>query len=320
MAGARLRAFFGGRAARRPAGHSFSSERFLEARTLVRAFYAALLFLAVADLFRWGSYLDATHLEPRWPVFWLRWVDARLGISLVLWLYLIGGLAGVTLHGYRWARILVFVARLEFIALTFSYGSINHGAHLGLLLSFVLIFLPRGWGARPSPPRAVRAATLLAFSACQGMILLIYSMSGLWKVVGTLRQMVAGEVSYLSPEGLAQQVAAKLLEADTVAPLGPFLIEHYWLGPPLAAASIYLELFALWVVLRPSLHQAWGLGLILFHLSTQLTMGIAFMEHALWLSLFLVFSPFRPARWAWRDALRDLPAVGWLLDRTRLGG
>ncbi|HEX9671679.1 MAG TPA: hypothetical protein VGC93_19575 [Thermoanaerobaculia bacterium] len=290
-----------------------SRERFLSAQALIVAFYAVLLFFALSNLFSWQDYLNATELTPRWPLFWLRFVDIRSGIAFILWFHLLGGFLGVTLSGYRFARILVFCSWLEFLALRYSFGSINHGDHLGLLLTFVLIFLPPGWSSRPTPTRYLRTATLLVFSGCQALIMLTYSMSGMWKVGGVVQQALEGEVTYLAPSALARQVAAKLLSDESSGILGPWLIEHSWAGWPLMIAALYLEVFALWAVSRPSLHRGWGLGLILLHVSTHLTMGVGFPQNPLWLALFLVLSPFRPQPPRWRQALRDLPLLGrWL--------
>ncbi len=291
-----------------------SRERFAAARALVSAFYAVLLFFALSNLFSWQDFLNATELTPRWPLFWLRFVDLHAGIVFVLWFHLLGGLLGVVAPGSRLARILVFCSWLEFLALRYSFGSINHGDHLGLLLTFVLIFLPPGWSSSRTPGRSVRTATLLVFSGCQAMIMLTYSMSGMWKAGGVVQQAIEGEVTYLAPSALARQVAAKLLSDESSGLLGPWLIEHAWVGWPLMIAALYLELFALWAVPRPSLHRGWGLGLILLHVATHLTMGVGFPQNPLWLALFLVFSPFRPQPSpGWRRALRDLPLVGrWL--------
>jgi hypothetical protein len=104
-----------------------------------------------------------------------------------------------------------------------------------------------------------------------------------------------------------------MIEDDAASLLGPWLVEHPWAGWLPGIAAIYLELFALWVVARPSLHRAWGLGLALFHLASHLTLGVGFPQNILWLSLFLVLSPFRPHVPDWREAAGDLPGVGsWL--------
>lgn len=308
-----LVAFF--RPARGGSAHLLlSRERFTTAQTLIAAYYAILFFFAAGEIFSWQGYLDAGNLAPRWPVFWLRFVDAKAGIAAILWLYLLGGVLAVTLTRYRWARIVIFVSLLEHMALTFSFGAVNHGDHLVVLIGFVLIFLPAGWHVRGSAGRAARSATLLVFSGAQAMILLTYSMAGMWKAGGVLQQWAMGEFfTYLHPAGLARQVAAKMLEDDAASVLGPWLVAHPWVGWLPGIAAIYLELFALWVVARPSLHQAWGLGLALFHLGTHLALGVGFPQNTLWLALFLVFSPFRPYEPSWRRAAGDLPVLGaWL--------
>ena len=311
----RIAAFFRGRggiAAPQGAALLLSRERFASALALVSAFYAVLAFFAISDLFVWPQLLEATTLTPRWPVFWLESVDLRAGILGILGLHLLAGILGILLPQYRLVRILVFLSLLEYFAFRFSFGSIGHGEHLGVLLAFVLIFLPRGWRDLAAP-RRTRTATLLVFSAAQAMMLLTYSMSGMWKVGGLVEQLLKGEVSYLHPSGLAQQIASKLLSADAATLLGPWFIEHPWAGWPLMLGAIYLEFFALWVVFRPHLHAPWGWALIVLHVFTHLTMGVGFPRNTLWLGLFLVFSPFRPRTFRWREALRDLPGVGrWM--------
>ena len=289
------------------------NDRLVAARTLVQAYYAILVFLALGSLYSWPGLLQSTELMPRWPLFWIRWVDLDTGIGAVLWLYLIGSLIGLIYCGHRWARVLVFVSTLEFFALKFSFGSINHGDHLGVLITFMLILLPSGWDASPSPRRGTRVSTLLTFSAVQGMIMLTYSMSGFWKLVAVASQTVRGEVSALAPSALARHVAEKLLSTDSTSLMGPWLVEHYWVGWPLMLATLYLEFFALWAVARPSLHRPFGLGLILLHVSTHLTLNVSFVQNALWLALFFVFSPFNPDRPDWRKTVCDLPLIGRLL-------
>jgi hypothetical protein len=302
-----------------------SRERFTVAQTLITAYYAVLCFFAVGELFSWREYLNAGEMALRWPVFWLRFAGIGgadgWGIAAILWFHLLGGLLGVTLSRYRWVRVVVFVSLLEHMALEFSFGAVNHGDHLGVLIAFVLIFLPAGWHDRGPAGRAVRSATLLVFSGVQALILLTYSMAGVWKAGGIVEQWIRGEfITYLHPRGLAYQIAGKMIEDDAASLLGPWLVEHPWAGWLPGIAVIYLELFALWVVARPSLHRAWGLGLALFHLASHLTLGVGFPQNILWLSLFLVLSPFQPRVPDWRQAAGDLPVLGAWLRRTRAAG
>jgi hypothetical protein len=287
----RIAAWFAPRVAAAPAARRAvlltDPRRFATAQALIAAFYAALLFLAASNLYAWPELLATTELRPRWPVVWLRWVDLRAGIAAILGFNLLVAVVGVAASGWRWVRILAFVSWLELLALRFSFGSINHGDHLGLLIAFVLIFLPAGWSVR-SAPRRTRAATQLVFAGCQGMILLTYGMSGMWKAGGIVEQIVRGDTSYLAPHGFAQMVAARLLAGGETSLLGPWFIAHPWFGWPLMLGAIALELFSVWIVARPALHRAWGLGLILLHLFSHLTIGVSFLQNILWLALFLV--------------------------------
>ena len=313
----RLAAFFrpsSGVPAGERAAKLLAPATFLRSRVLVQAYYAALLYLAVANLFSWKDLLQARELTPRWPVRWLAWVDLESGIGWILALHLIAAILGVSLGRFRAVRVIVFIALLEFVAFRFSFGAVNHGDHLGVLLSFVLIFLPDGWH-QDTAPRPIRAATALVLSTCMSLILLTYSMSGFWKLGAVVRQAAVGEVHALHPRGLAQQIAAKLLDTDTTSVLGPWLIEHYWVGWLLMVGTLYVELFALWIVFRPALHRLWGVALIVFHISTHLTMEVGFPQNSLWIALFLLASPFAPAGWEWRRALRELPVVGPRLSR-----
>ena len=70
-----------------------------------------------------------------------------------------------------------------------------------------------------------------------------------------IEQLLRGKTSYLSPQSFAQQIANKLLADQSTSLLGPWLIDHYWLGWPLILVALYFEFSALWVVFRPSLHQ-----------------------------------------------------------------
>ena len=295
------------------------------AQTLVAAYYAIVCYFAVRNLYSWAQQIEAGAPEPRWPLFWIRFVDEPTGVLAVLWLHLAGGVLGLVAHRWRWARVVVLVSLLEFVALKYSFGSINHGDHLTVLIGFVLVFLPRAKSGAARRGRSVLARrdlvrTTLVFSGCQAMILLTYSMAGFWKIGGVVRQIVKGEVHALSPQGLAQQVAAKLLEDDTTSALGPWLIDNAWAGWPFMALTIYLQAAALWIVARPALHRWWGLGLIGFHVASHLTMGVGFAENTLWLGIFLVFSPFDAQPRALDERLAALPIVGrlrWWRSRRR---
>ena len=137
-------------------------------------------------------------------------------------------------------------------------------------------------------------------------------MSGLWKVYGAITQFLAGEMHALAFDAVALHIAYWLPRWQSPSLLGPFLIEHPWVGWPFFIAIIYLQFFAFWIAFRPNLHQLWGVGLVLFHVGVYVTMGIVFF-HPILLLIFLFFdSPFKKPQTSWQEIVSDLPLWGWI--------
>jgi hypothetical protein len=155
----------------------------------------------------------------------------------------------------------------------------------------------------------VKQRFLIVVSAAQAMVLLVYSMAGLGKIVGSVLPFLEGRMHAFSPEALSVQTAAHLIQTNQSSLLGPFVIEHPYLGWLLLLTSVYLQLFAFWLVFRPSLRRLWGLGLIAFHVGTHLVMAIDFSPTCLLLAVLLVV-PAPGPNLAWRERLLDLPVIG----------
>lgn len=286
------------------------SESFHAARAVVRCYYAALLFMAVATLRDWPAYLDRQQLLPLWPVCWLTAVPLRAGMLGILAGYLAGAFLGAVFPGQRIARALAFVGLIEFVALDNSFGKISHHYHLWVLTAFLLVFLPP-LPAR-TPARGTRQRFLLVFWACQAIVLLTYSMSGVGKLGGAIVQICQGQPSILAPNGLASVIADRLLQTNSGSWLGGWLIAHPWAGWPLLLTSIYLEMFAVWVAFRPALHRWWAAGLILFHIGVYLSMTITFTQTVLLLGLLLLASPFQGATPTVCGTIGQLPVFSWV--------
>jgi len=285
------------------------------ARLLVRCYYAVLLYFAAAPLPDWEGIMGRTPPAPLWPVAWLRYMDLRTGITLILSLYLVGTLAGVMLTEKRWARALAFVGLFEFEAFNYSFGRIGHSMHAWVLTAFLLIFLPNASERVARPTRVVRQRFLTVFWACQAVVMLVYSMAGLGKVLGAAYQFSVGQMNTFTPNALAAIVANRLIETNSRSLLGPWLIDHPVFGWPLMLADIYLQVFSFRITFRPSLHKLWAFGLILFHIGSVLLLTISFAPSILLLALLFVCSPFRSPRETWRRSTADLPLFGQLMER-----
>ncbi len=291
------------------------TKAFARARVLVWCYYACGLYFALALLPDWMGLVNRNAPATLWPVAWLTLVPLRAGIKAILCLYLSTALAAAMWPEKRWARALAFLGLFEYIAFNNSYGKIGHALHAWMLTAALLIFLPDCNERAGAASRTVRQRFLLVFWACQAGLMLLYSMAGLGKVAGSVYQLCSGQTHAFAPGALAAIVAERLVETNSRSLLGPWLIEHPLAGWPMMLGDIYLQLFAFVAVFRPSLHRAWGLGLILFHMGSFLLLTINFPQNALLLALLLVNSPFRCENETWRHAFADLPLLGKLLPR-----
>ena len=216
---------------------------------------------------------------------------------------------------------------MEYVALKNSYGKIGHSNHLPLLVSLLLIFLPRGW-ERPAPrtTRTLRQGTLAVFWLCGAAVLLTYTMSGLGKLGGAVYQLARLEPNAFAPGALGAHIAQRLLQTDSHSLLGAWIIDHPWLTWPAMPFAVYLELFSFVVAFRPALARGWAALLVVFHVGNYFTMAIAFPASCFLLALLFFRSPFEPdARPAWRTLVFGVPVLGdvlhWILQaRHRRAG
>ena len=287
------------------------TESFWAARIIVRCYYVVVLYFAVATMHDWSGYLDRREVLTLWPVWWLEAVPLREGMLGILSGYLAVAFLGAVFPERRWARTMVFVGLLEFVALDNSFGKINHNYHLWVLTAFLLIFLPDIQARKAN--RAMRQRFVTIFWSCQAIVLLTYTMSGVGKVAGAIYQLFAGQNNVLMPTGFVSIIANRLLETNSSSWLGPWLIPHPWLGWPLMLVSVYLELFAFWAAFRPPLQRWWGAGLILFHVGVYLLMGIAFSPAVLLVGLLFLASPFQGEERIRGAVVNQLPIVSWLV-------
>lgn len=290
---------------------------FVAAQSLVRAYYATLLFLAFSTLPEWGALLERRNLDLLWPVAWARLVGEPAAWTLILSTYLGGTFFAAVFPNLRAARALAWLGVFEHAAILNSFGKINHGMHMTVLTAFVLLFLPDvGRSVKSAASRAERHVYLMVLGGTQALALLTYSMAGIGKLVFFVYQAAVGEYHALSPDALAIHVAEVIILTHKTPLIGPWIIDHSYLGLPLMAGMMYLQLFAFWAAFRPALHKAWGIGLVGFHIGTIVMMGILFPENVLIVGLLMFASPFAASRpWSARDMLFTLPLFGKPLRR-----
>ena len=283
---------------------------FEAAQWIVRFYYIANLYFVYSQLSRLRDQgLTRSTLDLLWPVWWIEMVGGEAGSLVVIHLSIVAGLLGVFWWRRRSVRVLVVLAQLLVAAYINSQGAINPSLHMWLWVGVCFIFLPNGRDSGLRAKRRDRMAFLIAFSAAQGLVLLFYSLSGIYKVSSAVVALLSGKVSGFAPEAMALTLAQRSVQTGTDPIWAPFVIEHPLVGWPLYIGFYYIEFAALMVFLRPELHRLWGTVLVLFHFGTFLFMSISFPAHVLINSMLLIFSPFAPKSIEWRRAVVLLPGI-----------
>ena len=294
----------------RIAGHRVPTDLTRAATTFVllsQFYYLLIAYQMSTSSLRFGrAYAEMPPTAPLWPI---KLVQQSIGLD---WL---AHTTTVTAFGLLFAvsaavapRILVwrlgtFLYLLLHVALSNSYGAINHSTHVFLYVSFALLFLPRRKRNQPLTRRDVLAC-LNVFWLIQVFLLLPYTLSGFWKIW-------YGRLDLLSPDALTRILLDRLLaEAGDIPPLLPLISQHDLLAHPMWLLTIYIEIFAILVVFRPHLHRPSGIVLMLFHITSDWLMNISFSNHIILLGLFLVFSPLAPARPSLSGLVQSLPIIG----------
>ncbi|WP_420445774.1 DCC1-like thiol-disulfide oxidoreductase family protein [Candidatus Poriferisodalis sp.] len=275
---------------------------------LSRFYYLFLVFNMLGTLglqFGW-AYMGRPPTAPIWLIKALQqltgtgWFANDNAVTVVGLLFAI---AAASFPRFLVWRLGSFGYLLLHVALSNSYGSINHGYHVMLFIGFALLFLPgRDQGRRMARKNVLSCLTVFWFA--QGLILLPYTLSGFWKIWH-------GRLEVFSPDAMTRILLDRaLLEADNIPFLLPFVAQHNWLAQSMWWLTLYIELFALLVVFRPHLHRPFGIVLMLFHITSDLLMNISFSLNIIMLGLFLVLSPLAPTRSSLSGVIRSLPIIG----------
>jgi hypothetical protein len=283
------------------------------ATVLVQAFYAVSLAWLVIDMGRWPDLLDSDVARPLWPAGWLSRSDPRGGLTVIVALYAAGAMSAAAFPRVRLFRLLYAFGLLEYMAVVNGYGKINHNFHGWLWVAGLLVLLP-GHRARRGTT-AERQTTLAVLWSCQVVVLFFYALTGLWKFAYAVHALVSERVSAFELDGFSLLVAGRLLETNQKTLLGDWLVRNSLPGWILFNGTMYLETFGLVVAFRPRVHRLWGLGLITFHLGTQVAMGFSFEQNIVLVGLLLVCSPWAPETVTAREVVADLPLVRFALAR-----
>lgn len=317
----RLRRLLAGGSGRTQPRWSEHRTMFDQSVMIVGAYYVFamyVLYSSASGVSRLSGSLEGMDLL--WPVFWFRWTGVELGGDILAHLCLAAGLLGAVAWRYLPVRALVSVALLMKAAQANSYGAMSHGLHEMFWVSVCFLFLPNARPAELVRHRAGRMQFLLAFSAAPALILMFYTLSGMYKVWFATLALVYGEFGGFHPYAMAHTLAWRSIQVESDPMWAGLVLNAPLLGWPLYVGLYFVELVAIAVFFRPALHRTWGVILIGFHFGTLLFMDIPFVYHVLINGLLFVMSPFAPKNAGWRETAAAVPLFGVLFRRSPRAG
>ncbi len=280
-------------------------------------FCATAFYLAapvVAFMFATNGLQNKLNFDPIWSFVWVtNWIyDVEDMVMTTKVLCILMAILAALYYRHRSVRILFFLALFQVHALESSYGYINHQWYTWLYTAGILVFLPDIW-VRKVSRNSIRNSLLVLWTA-YAMIFMTYFMAGVNKFVMVWLQWQAGEVHGLAMGAFLHQAAWWVPQLQQPAFMLGLVSEHPYWAWIFYVGLHFLQLFALWAVIRTSLFQVWIVLFIMFHIGTYLSMGISFTEHLLLLCAFGLASPFIWKQVTLKQQVMDLPVVGQLIE------
>jgi hypothetical protein len=227
------------------------------------------------------------------PVGVLGWLSDPLPASLVRALILAAiplGIAFVTGAGFRFTGPAFSLVFLFVATYRLSWGHVIHTEHLVVLHLLVLGFAASAaaWsfdsrGQEP-PAEGERFGWPVQIMALATII--TYVLAGIAKVRN-------GGMDWLVGDVLRNQVAFDNLRKELLgawhSPLGAHAVGYRWIFPPIAIATVVVELGAPVALLGGKWRTAWAVSAWLFHIGIALLMWISFPYHVIGLAYAPLF-------------------------------
>jgi hypothetical protein len=299
---------------------AFQRRSYERATVIVRVFYGLSVLWAVQTIALWPSYAQLRQAHPLWPAhWWFGWFSVHTAVYMIFWAYLGTSVVVALVPEQRIARLAYSFALLQYMAFVNGFDKIDANLHAWFFVSVFFILLPGGrW---PGQRRiAVRQHFLTVIWAAQVTALLFYSLTGIWKIHDGFFDLIHGKTGVFSFNGFSYIVASSLLRTNIDTVLGNYFARTAFVGWLLFIGTMYLESSSLIIAFRPRLQRVWGIGLILFHVGTQLVMGFTFPQNIALVGLLLVATPFAPDHIRFKDAFLDLPWIHLASRHTPLRG
>ena len=139
-------------------------------------------------------------------------------------------------------------------------------------------------------------------------------MSGVYKFWGAIPKLLVDEFNGFSLGAMAETLALRQQQTMTNPIYAGIIIDKPLLGWPLFVGLYYVELVAMLIFFRPSLHVLWGYP-NLGPLWNDCVMEVAFSLHILFNAMLFLLSPFAVRHPPLTTIVASLQWFGWPFRR-----
>jgi len=253
---------------------------------IIKYSYVFFLFLIFTQLSNKNYVLHESMLDPLWPMLLFKSVPPMY-IALICQICLIAGFVLLTrFYNNRILKVFVFLIYFLYLAFLNSFGKINHGHHLALMMLFCFMLMPSNKVAH------YKEKTVLIFASAQFFLLLSYSLTGFWKLFWGVIEFFTKDVSLFSPLSF-RNILIEQFQLTNPPFLGAWFLEHYYVGFIFYIAIVLVELFAVYAFFKSNLHNIWGILLIGMHLGIHFVLNVNMYPAIMAIGLLLLMSPFQ---------------------------
>ncbi len=280
----------------------------------VATFYFLQIALAFINLMKIGAVdPERSGFLPIWPMSWAGSLPYSFTSQLLAMFYVAASFVAIFFWRNRFARLLVFVSFWQVHALDSSFGFINHFYYLIFYTLFIFTFLPDTSESKDLTNDQSKKFLLVYWGAIAG-IFATYTLSGFWKVYWGILAIIDGRLSSFSMMAFPEHVARKTIFESREYFYSGIVISNSILSWIAYLGTIYIEVVAVLVAFKPSLHKIWAFIFIFMHVGILLVIGIPFFESLFVLCIIVLNSPFSGSLQLGK-MFSDLPIFGYFLKK-----
>ncbi len=216
----------------------FQTKMYSRATVIVRVYYAMGVYWAISAINGWPSYRAMSVVRPLWPTRW--WFDwfTRTSVDIIFCLYVGASFVAMMFPRFHVTRSLYAFALLKYMGLINVADEINHNQHAWLFIALVFVLLPGGAWNKPLRT-ADRQYLLTVIWSSQVVVLLFYTLTGVWKIDSAVKSALHGRPSGFNFSGFSYIVANRILLSPTKPVLGAYFTRTELIGWALFVGTEY---------------------------------------------------------------------------------